>query len=103
MINNNFHECDLSTEFLLLRCNKPFHFCSKDTHKTFLLMNFKNKRHINMNQTLRNKVASVMFGFTYSYGFCSKWLTPVFVDCNRFNKSEINEVHSEWTLKRIQE
>ena len=27
-------------ESLLLRCNKPFHFCSKDTHITFLLINF---------------------------------------------------------------
>ena len=34
-------------EFLLLRCNKPFHFCSKDTHITFLLINFYNKRHVN--------------------------------------------------------
>ena len=25
------------------------------------------------------------------------------VDCNRFNKSEINEVRIEWTFKRIQE
>ena len=33
---------------------------------------------------------------------CSKWLNRIFVDCNRFNKGEINEVRIEWTLKRIQ-
>ena len=30
-------------ESLLLRCNNPFHFCSKDTHITFLLINFYSK------------------------------------------------------------
>ena len=44
-----------------------------------------------------------MFGFIYSYAICSKWFTQIFVDCNRFNKSEIEEVLIEWTLKRIQE
>ena len=29
----------------------------------------------------------------------SKWLIPIFVDCNRFDKGEINEVRIEWTLK----
>ena len=33
----------------------------------------------------------------------TKWLTQIFVDCNRFNKGEINEVRIEWTVKRIQE
>ena len=33
----------------------------------------------------------------------TKWLTQIFVDCNRFDKGEINEVRIEWTLKRIQE
>ena len=33
----------------------------------------------------------------------TKWLTQIFVDCNRFNKGEINEVRIEWILKRIQE
>ena len=33
----------------------------------------------------------------------TKWLTQIFVNCNRFNKGEINEVRIEWTLKRIQE
>ena len=35
-----------------------------------------------------------MSSSTYSYSFCSnyKWLTQIFVDCNRFNKGEINEV-----------
>ena len=28
-----------------------------------------------------------------------KWLTRIFVDCNRFNKGEINEVRIGWTLK----
>ena len=31
----------------------------------------------------------------------SEWLTQIFVDCNRFDKGEINEVRVEWTLKRI--
>ena len=42
MINNNCHEYDFSMESLLLRCNKPFHFCSKDTHIE------KNKNNVNM-------------------------------------------------------
>ena len=29
------------------------------------------------------------------------WLTQVFVDCNRFNKGEINEARIEWTLNPI--
>ena len=33
----------------------------------------------------------------------TEWLTHIFVDCNRFNKGEMNEVRIEWTLKRIQE
>ena len=33
----------------------------------------------------------------------TKWLTQIFVDCNRFNKGEMNEEGIEWTLKRIQE
>ena len=31
MINNNCQEYECSMESLLLRCNKAFHFCSKDT------------------------------------------------------------------------
>ena len=31
----------------------------------------------------------------------TKWLTQIFVDCNRFNKGKINEVRIEWTLKSI--
>ena len=30
----------------------------------------------------------------------SKWLTQIFVDCNRFDDGEINEVRIEWILKR---
>ena len=41
-------------------------------------------------------VASVMFGFTYFYAFCSKWLTQVY-DCNSLSKDEINQVRIEWT------
>ena len=37
MMNNNCQEYDCSIESSLLRCNKPFHFCSKDTHITLLL------------------------------------------------------------------
>ena len=40
MMNNNCQEYDFSMEYLLLRYNKPFHFCSKDTHIKFLLINF---------------------------------------------------------------
>ena len=36
MMNDNFQEYDFSMESLLLRFNKPFHFCSKDTHITIL-------------------------------------------------------------------
>ena len=39
MMNSSCHEYDFSTEFSLLRCNKPFHFCSKDT---FLLVHVPN-------------------------------------------------------------
>ena len=85
-MNNNCQEYNFSMQSLLLRCSKPFHFCSKDTHITFLLINF-----------------SVMSGFTYYYAFCSKWLTQIFVVCNIFNKGEINEVRIKCTLKRIQE
>ena len=52
-MNNNCHEYDSSMEFLLLFCSKPFHFCSKDTHITFLLIKFQNKRHVNMSRTFR--------------------------------------------------
>ena len=31
----------------------------------------------------------------------SKWLTQIFVDSNRFDKGEINEVSIECVLKRI--
>ena len=30
MMNNNSQEYDFSMEYLLLRCNEPFHFCSED-------------------------------------------------------------------------
>ena len=30
-MNNNCHEYDFGTQFLLQRCNKPFYFCSKET------------------------------------------------------------------------
>ena len=36
---------------LVLRCNKPFRFCSKETKLTFLPINFQNNRHVNMNGT----------------------------------------------------
>ena len=45
MMNNNRQEYNF-TIILLLLCNKPFHFCSKNTHTTFLLINFSNKRHV---------------------------------------------------------
>ena len=32
MINSNCQEYDFNMEYLLLSCNKPFHFSSKDTH-----------------------------------------------------------------------
>ena len=52
MMNNNCHEYDF-LEFLLPRCNKQFNFCSKDTHITFLLINFYSKRHVDKNRTFQ--------------------------------------------------
>ena len=40
MMSNNCQEYDFGMESLLLRYNKSFHFCSKDTHIRFLLINF---------------------------------------------------------------
>ena len=48
-MNNNCQECSCSMESLLLHCNKPFHYCSKDTYIMLLLIIFKNKGHVNMN------------------------------------------------------
>ena len=39
-MNINCQEYDFGIESLLSRCNKPFHFCSKDTHMRFLLAMF---------------------------------------------------------------
>ena len=33
----------------------------------------------------------------------TKWLTKIFVDCNRFNKGEINKVRIDLTLKKVHE
>ena len=41
-MNNNCQEYDYRMESLLLSCNKPVHFCSKNTHIKFLLSNFQN-------------------------------------------------------------
>ena len=49
MVNNNCQEYDFNMESLLLHCNRPFHFCSKDTHITFLLIDYLNEKHVNMN------------------------------------------------------
>ena len=84
-MNNNCQECNFSMESLFPLCNKPFHFCSKDTNITFLPVNFQNKKHVNSNFS-SNGVALVMSSFTNSYAFCSKWLTQIFVDCNRLKK-----------------
>ena len=62
-MNNNWHEYDFSMEILILHCSKPFHFRSKDTHITFLLINFSNKRHINMNGTFEVIVCFVIVWF----------------------------------------
>ena len=51
IMNNNCQEYDFSVESLLLCCNKPFHFCSKDTHITFPPINFQNKGYVNTNCT----------------------------------------------------
>ena len=48
MINNNCQDNDCSIESLLLRSNKPFDFCTQDTHITFLII-YLNKRQVNMN------------------------------------------------------
>ena len=39
-MNNNCQEYDFGIESLLLRSNKPFHFCPNDTHIIFFLINF---------------------------------------------------------------
>ena len=41
-----------------------------------------------------------MSDFTYSYPFCSEWLTQTLIDCNRFNKSDINELRIEQSKRR---
>ena len=44
-----------------------------------------------------------MYGFTYPYAFArTKWFTKIFVDCNRFNKGELNKVLNG-PLKKMQE
>ena len=54
MMGNNFQEYDYGMEYLLLIYNKPFHFCSKNTYMTFLLISFQNKGHVDMNQTINS-------------------------------------------------
>ena len=106
MRNNNCQEHNFSMEFLLLRCNKPFHFCSKNTNITFPPINFQNKRHVNMNRTFQViwllwscLVSLILIPFALT-----KWLTEIFVDCNRFNKGELNEVRIlNGPFKKIQE
>ena len=199
MMNNNCQELNFTVESLLLLCHKPFYFC---LHTTSLLINFSNKRHINMNcRTFQVKscfghvrfylsvqfssvqfssvqfssvqfssvqfssvqfssvqfssvqfssvqfssvqfssvqfssvqfssvqfssvqfssvqfssvqfssvqfssvqFSSVQFSYftsltNYSYAFFSERLIQFYVGCNRFNKSEINEVRIEWAL-----
>ena len=53
MTNGNFQEYNFGMESLLLHCNKPFYFSSKDTHMKFLPINVQNKRHVNMNQSFQ--------------------------------------------------
>ena len=50
MMNNNCQEYNFSRESLLLRCNKPFHFCSKGANVTLVPINFQNKRHVNIKE-----------------------------------------------------
>ena len=46
---------------------------------------------------------SCLFSLILTPFVLTKWLTQIFVDCNRFNKDEINEERIEWNLERIQE
>ena len=72
MMNNDCQEYNFSIESLLLCCNKPFHFCSKDTHIMFLLINFKIRGILTSTELLGNRAVSIMSGFTcYYYAFCS--------------------------------
>ena len=93
-MNNNYQEYDFSMESLLLRCNKPFHFFSKDTHITFLLINFYDKRRINMNWTVQiiRLIRSCLVSLILTPFTLTKWLTQFFADSNKFDKSETKEV-----------
>ena len=83
MMNNNCHEYKLSMEFLLLCCNKPFHFCSQDTYITFLLINIQNKRHVNMNRAFQviGLLQSSLVLFILTPSALTEWLTQITVDC----------------------
>ena len=100
MMNNNYQEHDFSMESLLLRHNKPFQFSSKDTHM-LILINFKSNTHVNMNGTFQviELLRSCLVSLILTTFALTKWLTQIFLDCNRFNKGEITEVCIEQTLK----
>ena len=54
-----------------------------------------------MNQTFQviELLRSCLVSLILTPFVLTKWLTQIFVDCNRFNKGLINDVRIEWTLK----
>ena len=78
-MKNNCQGYDFGMESLLLSCNKPFHFCSKSTTQRFFQSTFKIKG-------------------TLTWTELFEQMNQIFLDCNRFNKGEINEVRIEWTI-----
>ena len=65
----------------------------------FLPINFSNKRHVNMNGIFQviGLLRSCLVLLILTPFALSKWLTQIFVYCNRFDKGGINEVFIEWT------
>ena len=73
MINNNCQEYILVWNLYFLVCNKPFKFLFRGlTHNVPSNLNFSSNSVIMMSLILPP------FALT-------KWLTKIFVDCNRFN------------------
>ena len=90
MMNNDCQEYDFGIESLFLRCNKTFHFCSKDTHIMFLPSNLLNKRHVDLNLTFQviGLFQSCLVSLILTPFAITKWSTQIFFDWNRFNKGE---------------
>ena len=63
---------------------------------------FLNERHVNMNRTFRviGLLRSCLVYLILTPFSLSKWLTKIFVDCNRFDKGETNDVRINGPLRR---